>query len=302
MPSTWSARDIPDQHGRIAIVTGSNSGIGLETARELARKGAHVVLACRSEAKANEAIDDIRNDDAEADVVFMELDLADLDQVRDFAEAVHARFDRLDLLINNAGVMIPPESRTRQGFELQFGVNHLGHFALTGLLLDLLRKSEGARVVNVSSVAHKLGRMDFDDLDFERRGYNASQAYGQSKLSNLLFTDALARKLDVAGIDVRVASAHPGWTQTNLQQHSSLFQWMNPFFGMRPAGGALPTLRAATDPAVEPNDYYGPDGWFEMRGAPKKVGTTRAARNGADAERLWKVSEERTGVHFDFGT
>ena len=301
MATSWSRDDIPDQSGRIAIVTGANSGIGLEAARELARNGAHVVLACRSEAKANEAIGDIRAELPDANVEFMELDLADLDQVRQFAAAVHERFDHLDLLINNAGVMVPPESRTEQGFELQLGVNHLGHFALTGLLLDLLISTGGARIVNVSSTAHKLGRMDFDDLDFETRGYSASAAYGQSKLANLLFTYELGRKLQASGSGLVVAAAHPGWTQTNLQQHSNVFQMLNPFFGMRPPGGALPTLRAATDPDVKTGDYYGPDGWFEMRGAPKKVPSTNASHSRPDAERLWKVSEARTGVHFDFG-
>ena len=302
MARAWTREDIPDQSGRIAIVTGANSGIGLETARELARRGARVVLACRSEARASEALDDIRDGLPDAQVEFMELDLSDLDQVRRFAATVHERFDRLDLLVNNAGVMVPPESRTKQGFELQLGVNHLGHFALTGLLLDLLLATEGARIVNVSSVAHKLGRMSFDDLDFESRRYDASAAYGQSKLANLLFTNELIRKLEAAGAGVLVAAAHPGWTQTNLQQHSSIFQLMNPFFGMQPPGGALPTLRAATDPGVEAGEYYGPRGWFEMRGTPKKVGTSRAARSRDDAERLWKVSEERTGVHYDFAS
>ncbi|MDJ0865942.1 MAG: oxidoreductase [Myxococcota bacterium] len=299
MSQDWTANDIPDQSGRVAIVTGANSGIGLETARELARKGAHVVLACRSRARAEEALADIRAGLPDARVEFMELDLADLEQVRAFAAAAHERFDRLDLLINNAGVMIPPASKTKQGYELQLGVNHIGHFALTGLLLDLLLATDGARVVNVSSTAHRVGRMNFDDLDFEARGYRASAAYGQSKLANLLFTAELARRLEAAGASVLVAAAHPGWTQTNLQQHSSAFQLLNPFFGMQPLGGALPTLRAATAPDVEAGDYLGPRGWFEMRGAPTKVGRSRAARSRADAERLWEVSEQRSGVEFE---
>jgi NAD(P)-dependent dehydrogenase (short-subunit alcohol dehydrogenase family) len=301
MSKDWSQDDIPDQSGRVAIVTGANSGIGLETARELARNGAHVVLACRSEARAEEALANIRAGLPEAQVEFMLLDLSDLDQVRVFAASVHDRFDRLDLLINNAGVMIPPASKTKQGFELQLGVNHIGHFALTGLLLDLLRSTDGARIVNVSSTAHRLGRMNFDDLDFDARGYNASAAYGQSKLANLLFTAELARKLEAAGARVLVAAAHPGWTQTNLQQHSSTFQFLNPFFGMQPIGGALPTLRAATGTGVEAGDYFGPGRFFEMWGPPKKVGRTKAAQSRADAERLWAVSEERSGVKWRFG-
>jgi NAD(P)-dependent dehydrogenase (short-subunit alcohol dehydrogenase family) len=255
MTSKWTQNDIPDQTGKVAIVTGANSGIGL--------------------------------------------DLADLDQVRTFAAAVHERFDRLDLLINNAGVMVPPTSTTKQGFELQLGVNHLGHFALTGLLLDLLLASAGARVVNVSSMAHRQGKMEFDDLDFEARGYKPWLAYGQSKLANLLFTFELGRKLEAAGAKLTVAAAHPGWTQTNLQKNAGLFRLLNPVVAMSPLGGALPTLRAATDPSVRTGDYFGPGGFMEMRGAPVRVGTTKAARSEADAARLWAVSEQRTGVSYD---
>ena len=228
----------------------------------------------------------------------MALDLADLEQVREFAAAALERFDRIDLLINNAGVMIPPQSKTKQGFELQFGVNHLGHFALTGLLLDRIMETPNARIVNVSSQAHRQGKMDFDDLDFESRGYKRIAAYGQSKLANLLFTFELARLLERHGSKVAVAAAHPGWTQTNLQQHSGLVRWLNPMFGMDPPGGALPTLRAATAPDVVTGDYYGPRGFYEMRGAPKKVGTTKAAKSEDDARRLWSVSEDRTGVRY----
>lgn len=301
MAKDWTQTEIPDQSGRVAIVTGANSGIGLETARELARKGAHVVLACRSQARADEAILDIRSGLPEAKIDFLALDLADLDQVRTFAASVRERFDRLDLLVNNAGVMIPPASKTKQGYELQFGVNHLGHFALTGILLDRLMATDGARVVNVSSTAHRFGRMNFDDLDFDARGYNATAAYGQSKLANLLFSSELARKLAASNARVLVAAAHPGWTQTNLQQHSNLFQRLNPFFGMQPIGGALPTLRAATGLDVEAGDYFGPSRFFELWGAPKKVGRAKAAQSREDAERLWEVSEERTGVKFEFG-
>jgi NAD(P)-dependent dehydrogenase (short-subunit alcohol dehydrogenase family) len=300
MSKDWTQNDIPDQVGRLAVVTGANSGIGLETARELARRGAQVVLACRSQARADEAIAEIRSDVPDAQIDFMALDLADLEQVRAFAASVHERFDRLDLLINNAGVMIPPASKTKQGFELQFGVNHIGHFALTGLLLDLLVATRDARIINVSSTAHRMGKIHFDDLDFDARGYNASAAYGQSKLANLLFSSELAHRLKEVGAGVLVASAHPGWTQTNLQQNSNIFQFLNPFLGMQPIGGALPTLRAATAPGVEAGDYFGPSRFFEMWGPPTKVGRTKAAKSRADAERLWEVSEERSGVTFEF--
>lgn len=295
----WSPNDIPNQSGRVALITGANSGIGLETARELARRGARVVLACRSEARATTAMEDIRTELPEAKVEFMRLDLGDLEQVREFAEAVHKRFDSLDLLINNAGVMIPPEGKTAQGFELQFGVNHLGHFALTGQLLDLLIATPGARIVNISSLAHRQGKMNFDDLDFQARGYKPMAAYAQSKLANLLFTFELMRRLEPSGADVLVAAAHPGWTQTNLQQHSRLAQRLNPLFAMPPIGGALPTLLAATSPDVQPGDYFGPKGFYEMRGAPRKAKVIKAAKNEADAAQLWRVSEERTGVRYE---
>jgi NAD(P)-dependent dehydrogenase (short-subunit alcohol dehydrogenase family) len=300
MGNDWTAQDIPNQAGRVAIVTGANSGIGLETARELARQQASVVLACRSRTRAEEAIADIRRDLPDARVEFLCLDLADLEQLREFVSAFRERFDRLDLLINNAGVMIPPESKTKQGFELQFGVNHLAHFALTGQLMDLLLASEDSRVVNVSSIAHRSGKLTFDDLDFQDRGYKPSSAYGQSKLANLLFTLELAARLEAAGSQVIAASAHPGWTQSNLQQHSVLFRLLNPLFGMQPPEGALPTLRAATAPDVQPGEYYGPKRLMEMRGAPVLAATTRAAQSRPDAERLWKISEERTDTSFDF--
>jgi NAD(P)-dependent dehydrogenase (short-subunit alcohol dehydrogenase family) len=235
----------------------------------------------------------------DADLRFIPLDLADLESVSAFATAAREQLERLDLLINNAGVMIPPEGKTKQGFELQFGVNHLGHFALTAQLFELLAATEGSRVVNLSSMAHRFGSMDFDDLDFQTRGYNASAAYGQSKLANLLFTRELARRVADAGLGVRVTAAHPGWTQTNLQRHSGVFSFLNPFLAMPTPRGALPTLRAAVDPDAAPGDYYGPKGFMEVRGWPTKVGTTAAAASDADAARLWQVSEERTGVTFD---
>lgn len=290
----WTQADIPDQSGKLALVTGANSGIGFEAARALARRGATVVLGCRDVARAREAAARIGAESVRP--VVMCLDLADLDAVRRFAEEFSARFDRLDLLINNAGVMMPPASTTKQGFELQFGVNHLGHFALTGLLLPRLQAAGGARVVNVSSQAHRQGRMNFDDLDFQTRRYDRMAAYGQSKLANLLFTFEAVRRFAAAGVDVVVAAAHPGWTRTNLQKHWGLADLLNPLLGMAPAKGALPTLRAATDPAVQPGDYFGPRGIYQMWGYPRRVGTTRAARNLEDAVRLWEVSQLRTGV------
>jgi NAD(P)-dependent dehydrogenase (short-subunit alcohol dehydrogenase family) len=294
----WTAADIPAQTGKLALVTGSNSGIGFEAARILAQRGATVVLACRGESKANEARSRILTAQPDAEIIPMPLDLADLDSVRAFAQAFAARFDRLDLLINNAGVMMPPASTTKQGFELQFGVNHLGHFALTGLLLDRLRASPRARVVNVSSQAHRQGIIDFDDIDFTKRRYDRMLAYCQSKLANLLFTFEAARRFAAAELDIVVAAAHPGWTRTNLQQHWGLANLLNPVLGMPPAKGALPSLRAATDPDVRPGDYFGPRGIYQFWGYPKRVGTTKRARDEAVAAQLWELSELRTGVRY----
>jgi NAD(P)-dependent dehydrogenase (short-subunit alcohol dehydrogenase family) len=300
----WTAKDIPDQTGRKAIVTGANTGIGFETAKALAVAGAEVTLACRSATKGEDALNRIRKDLPKANVSLRTLDLSDLDSVREFAVQYaagndRADNDRLDLLINNAGVMVPPESKTKQGFELQFGVNHLGHYALTGLLLDLLRANAGARVVNVSSAAHHMGKMDFDDLNFFGRGYKPWEAYGQSKLANLLFTFELQRRFEADGLDIIATAAHPGWTGTDLQRNAWYVRLMNVAIAMSPPQGALPTLRAATDPHVKGGEYFGPHGIREMRGYPVEVDTSEDARSMEDAARLWQVSEELTGVSYD---
>jgi NAD(P)-dependent dehydrogenase (short-subunit alcohol dehydrogenase family) len=217
----------------------------------------------------------------------------------DFAAVFQARYDRLDLLINNAGIMVPPYGKTAQGFETQIGVNHLGHFALTGLLLDVLLRTSQSRVVTVSSGSHRFGQMDFADLHWERKTYKPNPAYGQSKLANLLFTYELQRKLAAAGRDIIAVAAHPGWTETNLQQHSGLASFLNPFFAQPQPMGALPTLRAAVDPSADGGEYYGPAGFMEMRGYPVVVESNDASHNLADAQRLWQVSERLTGVTFD---
>jgi NAD(P)-dependent dehydrogenase (short-subunit alcohol dehydrogenase family) len=293
----WSEADIPDQSGRTAVVTGANSGIGYETARALAEKGARVVLACRSESKGREAEGRIRARLPAADVRFEPLDLSSLASVRAFAEKLRAAEPRLDLLCNNAGVMMPPYGKTADGFELQFGTNHLGHFALTGLLLDRIRATPKARVVNVSSAVHFIGGIDFDDLD-AGRSYSPIRAYAQSKLANLLFTLELQRRFEAAGVDALAAAAHPGSTQTGLQQHSRLMAAAVALFSQDPAGGARPTLRAATAPDVKGGDYYGPGGIGGMVGAPTPARRSPRARDAAVARRLWEVSEERTGVRY----
>lgn len=297
--SKWTSENIGDISGKTAIVTGANSGIGFEAAKALAEHGARVILACRSEKRGTEALQAIEAESPKGSVELRLLDLSDLDSVRAFADGVLADLEHIDLLINNAGVMMPPLSRTAQGFELQFGVNHLGHFALTGLLLERLVATPGARIVNVSSQAHRTGKIDFDDLNWESRKYKKVASYGQSKLANLLFTFELQRKLEALGADTKVAAAHPGWTGTNLQQHVKLFEWMNALFAMAPWKGALPTLRAAIDPEAQSGDYFGPRGLTQLNGYPVKVGTTKAAKNEADAARLWEASVALTGVAYE---
>jgi NAD(P)-dependent dehydrogenase (short-subunit alcohol dehydrogenase family) len=294
--ATWSTADIPSLDGRTAVVTGANSGIGRAAAGELARAGAHVVLACRDTAKGDAAARGMTGS-----VEVRELDLADHDSVAAFA----AGFDGpLHLLVNNAGVMAPPLRRTAQGFELQIGTNHLGHFALTGRLLARLHDADAPRVVNVASGAHRMGRMNFDDLQ-SQRGYNRWRAYGQSKLANLLFTFELQRRAAAAGSPLLVTAAHPGYAATNLQSHTESIQdqlmWVfNQLVAQSEEAGAWPTLMAATAD-LPGGAYVGPDGIGEMRGRPHLVGTSSAARDAAAAARLWTVSEELTGVHFDFG-
>ena len=298
--SRWTFESIPDQTGRRAIVTGANTGIGYEAAKALALKGAEVTLACRSADKGREALDRLKAQDPPGGAALESLDLADLGSVEAFADRYLQANDKLDLLILNAGVMVPPQSTTAQGFELQFGVNHLAHFALTGRLLPLLQKTDGARVVVLSSTAASFGAMDFDDLNWQSRRYVAWPAYGQSKLANQLFALELQRRLRAAGSAVVVTAAHPGWTATDLQRTSTMASLFNPIIAMKPPQGALPTLRAATDPAAEGGDYYGPDKLMQMRGYPIKVDMPKHALEAEDASRLWEVSEEMTGVRYAF--
>jgi len=297
--ASWTFDDIPDQTGRTAIVTGANTGIGLETARMLAQKGARVVLACRSAEKAEVALQSIRANGPKGIASFAALDLSDLDSVSAFVKEFQAEHDRLDLLVNNAGVMVPPLGRTKQGFELQFGTNHLGHFALAGRLLPLLEKTGGARVVVVSSTAQNMGRIDFDDLNWSQRTYSAWGAYGQSKLANMMFALELQRRLSAAESDVRVTAAHPGWTATDLQRTAGVARFFNPLFAMKPHDGALPTLRAAVDPAAESGSYWGPSRFFELSGPPVRARIPARARDASIAARLWAESEQLTGVTFE---
>ncbi|MEH2004012.1 SDR family NAD(P)-dependent oxidoreductase [Nostoc sp.] len=296
----WNAENIPSQKGRVAIVTGSSSGIGYETARVLANKQASVIIAVRNLDKGNKALAKILQQNQDADVKVMELDLANLASVKNFAENFQKNYLRLDLLINNAGVMIPPYSKTTDGFELQFGTNHLGHFALTGQLLELLISTEGSRIVNLSSGAHSIGKIDFDDLNWEKRSYAKWKAYGDSKLANIYFTYELDRKLKDNGIDTLVSASHPGWTATELQRTGGVVEYLTGILAQDITMGALPTLRAAIEAGLKGGEYYGPNGFMEMRGYPIKVETNELSKDQGISKKLWVVSEKLTGVKFEF--
>jgi NAD(P)-dependent dehydrogenase (short-subunit alcohol dehydrogenase family) len=293
----WTEADMPDQSGRVALVTGANSGIGYEAAAALARHGATVILACRNTETAQSAAQRMGG---ATDVE--KLDLSSLSSVQEFADRVRSTYPKLDLLINNAGVMWTPRSTTQDGYEMQFGTNHLGHFALTGRLLDLLLPVEGSRVVTISSYGHKTGRIHFDDLQLERK-YGRHRAYAQSKLANLMFTYELQRRLAAAGSKTIAVAAHPGTAHTELTRNSpGPLHALNKAFGrvvaQTAAMGALPTLRAATDPGVEGGEYYGPSGIGEQHGPPKLVKSTKRSYDESAQRQLWEVSEKLTGVTF----
>jgi NAD(P)-dependent dehydrogenase (short-subunit alcohol dehydrogenase family) len=297
----WTVGDMPDQMGKVAIVTGANRGIGYEVARALASKGAQVILACRSQGKGAAAAQKICKEHPDAIVDLMPFDLADLSSIHKSAGEFTAHHDRLDMLVNNAGVRMAPElRRTADGFEAQFGTNHLGHFALTGLLLEAIKHTPGARVVTISSVAHRQGQMDFDNLNAER-SYNQQTAYGTSKLANLLFTYELQRRFEAAGADAIAVAAHPGWTATSFTEHPALIRLFSSLLAMPPEQGALPALYAATAPDVNGGNCYGPDGLEQIWGYPKQVETSALSHYQGTAKRLWKVSENLTGVTFGLG-
>jgi NAD(P)-dependent dehydrogenase (short-subunit alcohol dehydrogenase family) len=302
----WTAADVPDQSGRVAIVTGANSGLGYVTSRELARHGARVVLACRDKVRGHEALARLIAAVPDADVEVRSLDLSSLDSIRTFADGVHASYPAIDLLINNAGVMAIPRRETADGFEMQFGTNHLGHFALTGLLLAQLVNRPEARVVTVSSNAHKPGSIDLEDLMHEH-DYRRWKVYSDSKLANLFFAYELQRRLTAIDAPLISVAAHPGTAATNLVRPGAEG---NPFktavmtIGVRIVGqseekGALPQLYAATSPDVRGGEYYGPNGIGENRGYPKRVDSISASKDPATAARLWAACEDLTGVRYD---
>jgi NAD(P)-dependent dehydrogenase (short-subunit alcohol dehydrogenase family) len=304
MTQRWTARDIGDQQGRVAVVTGGSGGLGLATAKALAEHGATVVLAGRDQGRTQEAAARIRAELTGAPVQTAELDLASLESVRKAAADLTGRFSQLDLLINNAGLMMPPYGLTKDGFELQFGTNHLGHFALTGLLLPVLLATPGSRVVTVASSAHRAGRMDFDDLQSARH-YQKTAAYGRSKLANLMFTYELQRRLSAADAGTIAVAAHPGTARTDLTRNMSAlsnaalserYRPLNAWLVQGAEEGALPILRAAADPEVIGGTYYGPAGFMQFTGSPVVVTSSGRSYNKEAQRRLWAVSEEMTQI------
>lgn len=306
----WDYDDIEDQSGKVFVVTGANSGLGFSAARGLAARNATVVMACRSQERAEEAADAIRKDHSDADLDVILLDLASLDSVRQFAEEFSERYDYINGLVNNAGIMQPPYRRTEDGFELQMGVNHFGHFALTGLLLDRIKATPGARVVVQSSFAHEMADgITFDDINSEEE-YSRTGAYAQSKLANLFFAFELDRRFEKHDINAMAVGVHPGYTATNLQFSgpglegwslwSFLYGITNKILAQSVEMGALPLLYAAVEDDVKRRDYIGPGGFFEARGYPARVEAAETAYDETEAEKLWDLSEELTGVTYSF--
>ena len=294
----WKIETMEDQTGKVAIITGSNTGIGYHMAYGLASKGANVVMACRNLEKASDSRDKILKDFPKAKIKLYQLDLADLDNIKYFANKFINENDRLDILINNAGVMIPPYSKTKDNFELQFGTNHLGHFALTGLLLPLLEKYDNGRIITVSSIAHNPGIIDFNDLNSERKKYSKWGSYSQSKISNLCFAIELDRRLKAGGFSTISLASHPGYSNTELQRYSILWRILNVFFAMSAKKGSEATLFAATNQKATEYIYWGPTGIIEMRGRTGKANINKKAQDKETAKQLWSISEKMTGVKF----
>ena len=305
MSENWTVNKIPDLSGKVIIITGANSGIGYESTREFSRNGAEVIVASRDPIKANLAIQKINEEIPGARLKFIKLDLASMESIRKFTDEFKSAYSKLDILLNNAGIMLVPYGKTEEGFERTIGTNHLGHFALTGLLMDRLSTTPGARVINVASNAHYAGEMDFENLLFENgHDYSPMKAYGRSKLANLLFTYELQRGFLSAGIDVMALAAHPGISATELANHlffdkiSWLIQPAMKLIFQSAAMGALPSLRAAVDPDAQGGQYYGPDGKGEKSGHPIVVDSNSASKDEQNSRTLWKISEDLTGIKY----
>ena len=306
MNQKWSFDDIPDLSGKTIIVTGGNSGLGFETVKSFSAKGSETILTCRDPEKGKFAKEKILEEYPNAQINVMNLDLADLKSIHSFVGKIEEQYPKINVLLNNAGI-ICPYKKTKDGFEIQIGTNHLGHFALTGLLLHLLKNTKGSRVVNVSSIGHKFGKLDFDNFMFEKGGYAIMKAYGNTKLSNLLFTYELQRRFEKFNVNCIAVAAHPGISKSNLAKYVTKKLGYKIVFGISsvmsqsPSIGALPEIRASVDPLVKGGDYFGPDGFQEWRGYPVKVKSNDASQDLANAEKLWEVSEKLTKVNYDFG-
>ena len=295
----WNESNIPDQSGKIFIVTGPTSGLGKESVKVLVRKNATVIMAARNINKAESVANEILEENKNAKIDIEELDLSSLESVKNFSQLIIKKYKSLDCLINNAGIMACPYSKTKDGFEVQMGTNHLGHFALTGQLISLLKKTPNSRVVNVSSIAHTSGNIDFDDLNWEKRKYRTWSAYSDTKLANLYFTYELSSKLGNDKGNPIILASHPGWTATDLQRYSGVANFMNIFLGQKVNIGALGGLRAATDLTAKSNDYFGSPSMGGMKGHHVLVKSNKLSYNTDNAKKLWKLSEELTGVSYD---
>ena len=302
----WTTNNIPSQQGKTFLITGANSGLGFEATKVLSKKGAHIIMTARNLQKGNEALEAIKKENPNAKLDLMLLDLADFESIRNFSNEFHSKYSKLDVLINNAGVMNPPKREvTKQHFEVQFGTNHLGHFLLTGLLLDILKNTPNSRVSVQSSIVHKTESMKpdiyFDDLNFEK-SYNRDQAYAQSKLANLLFAYEFDRRLKANNINTIVTAAHPGYTKTNLQANSGFLMSviLNNILAQNVKIGTLPILRAATEENVMGGEYFGPTKMMELKGYPELVKSSDKSYNKDLAKKLWEVSEKLTNLKYQF--
>jgi NAD(P)-dependent dehydrogenase (short-subunit alcohol dehydrogenase family) len=301
----WNAEHIPDLFGKVIIVTGANAGIGFEASKEFLRHGAETILACRNELKAMEAIRSIKKEIPEARARYLHLDLGNLESVKHFARDFSKLYSKLDILVNNAGIILRPYSLTDDGFESHIGINHLGHFALTGHLFNLIKNTTEARIVNVSSLVYRKGKMDFENLLFEDgRGFSRIKAYGRSKLALLMFTYELDRRIQIAKFNVKAVAVHPGYSYTDFGRRTAASILKYAFYPavrlitQTQSMGALPTVRAAVDPGVAGADFYGPGGRKEIKGFPVKVQSNGVSYNPEDAAKLWEISEELTGVKY----
>lgn len=296
--SNWTENHIPDLNGKVIIVTGSTSGLGKEATKILAQKNATVIMAVRNTSKAEKIVQAIKEHIPKSQIDIRAMDLSSLVSVKHFAEQVLKNYERLDVLINNAGIMACPFDKTKEGYEIQMGTNHLGHFALTGLLMPLLEKTNNARIVATSSIGHRMGNIDFNDINWEKRKYSTTQAYSDSKLANLYFVYELAKKLNYQKKEIKVTAAHPGWTKTDLQKHTWYMRMLNPLFSQGPDQGVLPTLRAAFDPHARSGDYFGPSRFFEMHGSPVIVESNERSKDSEAAKKLWEISERLTNIYY----